>query len=222
MTQQDQPSRWTTVAELLRPQGRKGELLADLLTDFPERFAAGARVFLVSRRRLGVSISAIAEKTNSNPSKPDHSGTGPVDNQPRAYLLEGHWLPQGKNAGRVVLKFAGVDSINDAELLKGREVVVPREERKELDADAEYISDLVGCTVFNGSSSIGVVEDVEFAAEHRTGVPETAPLLVVRNEAGDEILVPFAKAWLRKMDVEAHRIEMELPEGLLGINASGS
>jgi 16S rRNA processing protein RimM len=184
-------SGWTILAHLLRPQGRKGELLAELLTDFPERFAD----------RQGIILR-----------KPD--GT----TQPAT--IESHWLPVGKNAGRVVLKLQGIDSINDAERLNGLDVVVPVEARAELDdEDAEYIADLLGCTLLDGEHVIGVVEDVHFPTNTAGArLDEAAPLLVVLSPTGDEILIPFAKAWILKMDVTAKRIEMRLPEGLLEIN----
>ena len=45
-------------------------------------------------------------------------------------------------------------------------------------------------------------------------------MLVVRSQAGDEILIPFVRAYLRKMDIEGKRLEMDLPEGLLAVQAS--
>ena len=59
---------------------------------------------------------------------------------------------------------------------------------------------------------MGEIEDVD-----RTAGP--VALLVVRGAAG-EILVPFAKSYLRKMDLEARRVEMALPEGLTDLNAA--
>jgi 16S rRNA processing protein RimM len=189
--QANEPEAWTVLAHLLRPQGRKGELLAELLTDFPERFAD----------RQGIALR-----------KPD--GT----TQPTT--VDAHWLPVGKNAGRVVLKFQGINSINDAERLNGLEVVIPAESRVELDDDdAEYIADLLGCTVLNVEHVIGVVEDVHFPTNTSGArLEEAAPLLVVLSPTGDEILIPYAKAWILKMDLPGKRIEMRLPEGLLEIN----
>jgi 16S rRNA processing protein RimM len=46
-------------------------------------------------------------------------------------------------------------------------------------------------------------------------------LLVVEGSAG-EVLIPFAKSYLRKIDIEARRVEMALPEGLVGLNAPGN
>ncbi|MHB1023854.1 MAG: ribosome maturation factor RimM [Acidobacteriaceae bacterium] len=198
MSNQPHQQNWVSLAHLLRPQGRKGELLAELLTDFPERFSERKRVFLM-RPSIGAAPAA----------------------PPTEYELEDFWLPVGKNAGRVVLKFAGVDSISTAELLKRYEVVIPEAERAALEEDAAYISDLVGCTVFDKGKLVGVVEDVDLpaAASQDSNLPQTAPLLVVAGEEGQEFLIPFAKAWLHKLDVGGKRIEMTLPEGLLDINA---
>lgn len=181
---------WVTLAHLLRPQGRKGELLADLLTDFPERFAERQSVFLRSPGGL-----------------------------PEAAVVEAYWLPVGKNAGRVVLKFQDIDSIESAERLAGFHVVIPSDQRIELEEDREYIADLLDCTLVDGEHTIGIVEDVHFPT-NATGsrLAEAAPLLVVRSPRGDELLIPFARDWIETIDVPAKRIAMKLPDGLLEIN----
>jgi 16S rRNA processing protein RimM len=124
----------------------------------------------------------------------------------RELQLEEHWF----HKGGVVLKFAGVESISDAEQLAGMELQVPREQRVELEAGAAYVSDLVGCKVLvqaaDGLVAIGTVTDVQFGAGE-------APLLVVKGE--QEYLVPYAEAFLKRTDFERRQIEMELPEGLL-------
>ena len=51
-------------------------------------------------------------------------------------------------------------------------------------------------------------------------IDDAAPLLAVTSAEGDEILIPFAKAFLVSVDTEAKRIEMKLPEGLVEINRS--
>jgi 16S rRNA processing protein RimM len=187
---------WIVLAHLLRPQGRKGEVLAELFTDFPERFDEQRRVFLAA---------------------PGFEGRGaearPVD-------VVAFWLPVGKNEGRVVLQFAGIDTISDAESIAGKDVLVPREERLPLDDESVYISELIGCTVFDGLLAVGVVEDVQFAmtADGARRLDDAAPLLVVRSLEADEILLPFAKAFLVRVDTEAKRIDMTLPEGLVEVN----
>ena len=72
----------------------------------------------------------------------------------------------------MVLKFAGVDSISDAETLVGCELQVPRSERAQLEPGWNYVSDLIGCVVFDAGREIGKIEDVQFG----TG---EAPLLIV-------------------------------------------
>ncbi len=182
--------KWIVVAHLVRPQGRGGELIAEILTDFPERFAERKRLFLA---------------------KPE-SGTAGNQPQPREVSLESHWL----HKGRVVLKFAGVDSINDAEGLRGLDVLISREERAPLEEGAVYLDDLIGCMVvdFHGAATAGqqVGEVIEVDRESTAGA-----LLVVRHASG-EVLIPFVKAYLRRVDLEARRIEMDLPEGLLDLN----
>ena len=132
------------------------------------------------------------------------------------------WLPVGKNEGRVVLQFAGIDTISDAEAIAGQDVLVPREERLPLDEESVYISELIGCTVYDGSKPVGVVEDVQFAmtADGGRRLDDAAPLLAVTSPEGDEILIPFAKAFLVAVDTEAKRIDMTLPEGLIEVNRS--
>ncbi len=189
--------RWTVLAHLLRPQGRKGELLAELLTDFPERFADRTGVFLA-----GPGFAGTPEKA-------------------RPALIAAHWLPVGKNAGRVVLSFAGVDSINMAEPLCGLDVLIPSEDRVALEPGSEYIDDLVGCTVFDGEEPIGAIASVEFSTtpDGTRKLPDVAPLLTVVTKGGDEILIPYAQDFLLSQDTTAREIRMQLPAGLIDLNA---
>jgi 16S rRNA processing protein RimM len=187
---------WIVLAHLLRPQGRKGEVLAELFTDFPERFEDQRRVFLAAPGFAGEEAEA------------------------RSAEVVAFWLPVGRNEGRIVLQFAGIDSISDAESIAGQDVLVPREERLPLDDESVYISELVGCTVYNGSKPVGVVEDVQFAMSADGGrrLDDAAPLLAVTSLEGDEVLIPFAKAFLLAVDTKAQRIEMNLPAGLIEVN----
>lgn len=194
MTNSD--SSWVVLAHLLRPQGRKGELLAELLTDFPERFEDRRQVFLAPEGFGGEASAA------------------------RAAEVVSFWLPVGKNVGRIVLQFAAIDSISDAEKAAGLDVIVPMEERQALDDESVYISDLVGCTLYDGAAPVGVIEDVQFPTtpDGSRRLEDVAPLLEVRSSDGDEILVPFAKAFLVAVDTEAKRVEMTLPAGLVDVN----
>jgi 16S rRNA processing protein RimM len=191
-------SSWIGLAHLLRPQGRKGELLAELLTDFPDRFEERKEVFLAA---------------------PGFEGEA---EQARPAEVVAFWLPVGKNEGRIVLQFAGVDSITQAEALAGLEVLVSNEERAPLDDDAVYISELVGCTVYDGAVAVGVIADVQFpaTADGSRRLEDAAPLLEVTSPEGNEILIPFAKAFVVGVDTKVKRVDMALPEGLLEVNQS--
>jgi 16S rRNA processing protein RimM len=195
----DSASSWIVLAHLLRPQGRKGELLAELLTDFPERFESQRRVFLAPPNFAGEEAQA------------------------RVAEVVSFWLPVGKNEGRIVLQFAGIDSITAAEGVAGLDVIVPYEERLRLDDESEYISDLIGCTVYDGPIAVGVIDDVQFPSTPDGGrrLAEAAPLLAVLSPDGDEILIPFAKAFLVSVNVKERRVDMTLPEGLVEVNRAG-
>ncbi len=93
--------QWIRIAHLLRPQGRRGELIAEIFTDFPDRFAQRPAVFLQAHG---------AASGSQRPAPP------------RPMTVEAHWL----HKGRIVLKLQGIDSISDAETLRGLDVVIRR------------------------------------------------------------------------------------------------
>lgn len=142
------------------------------------------------RFRVGLGLSALA-----------------LDDSRRDLRVEDLW----PHKGELVLKFAGVDSISDAETLIGCELQIPRSERARLEPGWNYVSDLIGCTVFDGGNEIGKVEDVQFG----TG---EAPLLVV-GTGRERCEIPYAEAYLKGVDLEQKQIRMQLPEGMLELNA---
>jgi 16S rRNA processing protein RimM len=184
--QGNQSDQWVWLARIRHTQGRKGEVFADILTDYPEKFA--------DRRHLWL----LADGASS---------------APREVELLAHWL----HKGGIVLHFSGIDSISAAETIQGLIVAIPLAERAALSSDEVYIADLIGCTLFDVANTIpvliGEIEEVD-----RTAGP--VALLVVRSASG-EVLIPFAKSYLRKLDLAAKRIEMALPEGLADLNAPG-
>ncbi len=171
------------MARVLGPQGRRGEVLAELHTDFPERF---------DERRSLWGLAADGSRCQLQ--------------------LEQHWF----HKGGVVLKFAGVDSISDAERLKGLEVQVPSEERTKLEKGSAYVSDIVGSDVWinQGQRFLGRVSDVQFGAGEAPLLVVKLPVCAVQNE----VLLPFAEEFVKKFDVAGKRIDMEVPEGLLEVD----
>jgi 16S rRNA processing protein RimM len=195
--------RWVIVARILRPRGNKGEVAAQLLTDFPERLTKLTEVF------LGATGRAVAE--------------------PRLTALKSCWLSQN-HKGQAVFHFDGCNSISDAEKFRGLDVLIPIEQRATLAAGQYFVDDLVGCLVFENfaepavvSSSpcslatapalLGVVKDVQFTGEGVSGTP----LLAVDTAAG-ELLVPLAEDICLRVDTRARRIDVVLPEGLRDLN----
>ncbi|HWZ83037.1 MAG TPA: ribosome maturation factor RimM [Terriglobales bacterium] len=112
----------------------------------------------------------------------------------------------------LVLKFQGVETISDAEQFLGAELQLPLSERAQLEPGWTYLSDLIGCQVFDGDREIGPIVDVTFGAGE-------APLLVVTSGAKLPYEIPFAEVFLKKVDLERKQIRMRLPEGLLEVNA---
>ncbi|HET9363347.1 MAG TPA: ribosome maturation factor RimM [Candidatus Angelobacter sp.] len=187
-----------TIARIAKTQGRKGEVAAALLTDFPERFATRKKLFALC------DAAAVERNTRLNPA--DQAQRRELEARRRELKLEDHWF----HKGMVVLKFAGVDSISDAETLVGCEIQIPLSDRAELGSDEFYVSDLAGCTVTDSGREIGRIKDVQFGSGE-------APLLVVQGEK--EQLVPFAAAYIEKVDLEQRRVSMKLPPGLLELDA---
>jgi len=189
-----------TLARIVRPHGVRGEVAAEILTDFPKRLAKLKSIYLGAEAREGAGASA---------------------QKPREVKVRSCRLTTGRG-GQVLWGFEGVGSMDEARRLVGMLVQVPMAERAELAAGSYYVSDLVGCevvTVADGRDAataerIGVVSDVEFTGE--PGGAMGTPVLVVDGAQG-EVMIPLAEE-MCKVDVAAKRIEVNLPEGLVNLN----
>ena len=173
-----------TLARILRPWGRRGEVAAEILTDFPERLAALGEVWLADGRGARRPAAIVSCRLHS---------------------------------GQAVFHFAGVSSIDEAERLRGMEIQVPLSERVQLPAGRYYISDLVGCSVWeeNAAAPLGTVREVQPLAE--AGEAAEAWVLAVETAEG-ELLIPLAAEICTRVDINARRVEVRLPEGLRDIN----
>lgn len=129
---------------------------------------------------------------------------------PVAFPLKRYWF----HKGWVVLELEGIADLNAAEPWVGADIVIPFEERTPLPAGKWYYSDLEGCTVFAGDTPIGALA----AVEEMPG----GEMLHVRTSTGEDVLIPFVSAWTQSVDLDARAIHMQLPEGLLDLNAGAS
>ena len=128
------------------------------------------------------------------------------DGSRRELEIEDLW----PHKGQLILKFVGIDSISKAEELAGCELQVPGEQRAQLEPGWNYLSDLIGCAVFDGDRELGNIGEVRFGAGE-------APLLVVKA-GSKEYEIPYAEAYLQQVDLSHKQIRMSLPEGLLEVN----
>jgi 16S rRNA processing protein RimM len=194
--------RWVLIARILRARGNKGEVAAELLTDFPERLTKLKEVFV---------------------------GQAGSKDEPRRVAVKSCWLSQN-HRGKAVFHFEGVNSITEAERFRGLEVLLPFEQRVTLPAGQYFVSDLIGCSVFESPISaplvasspcslgeapalLGKVLDVQIPGDEIPGTP-----LLVIDTAQGELLVPLAQDICTRIAVAERRIDVTLPDGLRNLN----
>jgi 16S rRNA processing protein RimM len=186
----DAKQPWVQVAHVLRYRGNKGEVAAELQTDFPERISTLKEVWL--RKDAG---------------------------EPKAVGLQKFWID--RNHPRIgIFHFAGSTTISDAEKWRGYDVLLPFTQRAEPAAGQYFITDLIGCTVFEivgentQTVALGTVSDVLSPGEGSLGTS----VLEIQTSTG-ELLVPLAEDLCPRIDVVGRRIDVRLPEGLKDINS---
>lgn len=162
------------IAWIARPHGLRGEVSADVLTDFPERFDGLENVIAVlagdARRELRIERFRFQNE-------------------------------------RVLLKFSGIDRIEDTESLRNAEICVTESEAVNLDEGEFFDWELSGCSVeTTEGETVGTVRELM-----RTGGTE----VLVVDGADKEYLIPFAESICTEVDVEKKRIVIDPPDGLL-------
>jgi 16S rRNA processing protein RimM len=159
------------IGRVVKPQGRKGEVVVEPFSDRPERFPELRRAYV-----------------------PGQGG------EPREVKVTGCW----PHKGRFVLKLEGVDSIDDAETLRGLELRIPEEDLQALGEGSYYHHQLRGLRAEDERGHlVGTVEEILTAGE--------APVLVVRGPRG-ETMVPLAESFIRSVDLAAGRVVVVVPE----------
>lgn len=171
---------YLTVARIVRPQGNRGEVVADAPGNDESIYDGGQPVWLAG---------AATER--------------------KEFKVERAW----RHKGRLILKFEGIDSISEAEGLRGRSVQIRRDRLKPLDDGEYYLADLIGCRVIEDASGrpLGIVKDV---------LEPGGPMLleVIDEEHENEILIPFKREICVKINPEGGFIRVRMPEGLEDLN----
>ena len=108
----------------------------------------------------------------------------------------------------VILKFKGVDNINDIEKYKGRDLCIPREEGQELEEDEYYIADLLGMSVvLEDGQEFGTLKDVM-----ETGAND---VYIIDSAEHGEVLLPAIKECILDVDLEKNVMTIHLMKGLI-------
>ena len=107
-----------------------------------------------------------------------------------------------------IVKFKGIDNINDIERYKGKGLFVPREDAVPLGEDEYYIADLIGMEVFTEDGHFGVVKDVM-----ETGANE---VYIVESDKHGEVLIPAIRQCVLDVNVEEKKMKIRLMDGLIG------
>ena len=107
-----------------------------------------------------------------------------------------------------ILKFKGIDNINDIEKYKGKSLLVDREHAVKLRKDEYFIADMIGLSVFTEDGEMfGVLKDVL-----ETGAND---VYIIQTEAHGEVLVPAIKQCILDVDIENQKMVIHLLEGLV-------
>lgn len=164
------------IANITKPRGLRGEVVADILTDFPERFDNLDKVIA-------------------------------VDSNGKTSDLEIEKFFFQKN--RIVLKFKGYNSIEEAEHLRDIEICIPESEVVDLEEDEFFDWELEDCEVETlDGERIGKVKEIFRAGEN---------INLVVEDGKKDYMIPFVEAICPEVDIENKLIKVDLPEGLLEI-----
>ena len=107
-----------------------------------------------------------------------------------------------------ILKFKGIDNINDIEKYKGRSLLVDRDNAVKLKKDEYFIADMIGLSVFtDDGEEFGVMKDVL-----ETGAND---VYIIESPKHGEVLVPAIKQCILDVDIENSKMVIHLMEGLV-------
>ena len=108
-----------------------------------------------------------------------------------------------------ILKFKGIDNINDIEKYKGKSLMIDREDASPLGEDEYYIGDMIGMDVYTDDPAehFGVLRDVL-----ETGAND---VYIIDSDRHGDVLVPAIRQCILRVDTEKNEMHIHLMEGLL-------
>jgi 16S rRNA processing protein RimM len=171
------------VGRVLRPHGVRGEVVVEVLSDVPGRFQKGSRLLGVRGDGLARQVTPLIVAT----SRPHKTGA--------------------------VVRFEGFADPDQAAVLRGLDLEVPRSEVPKAPSGTYYQYELLGCRCRDGEGELGRVVEV---------VEDGGGLMLIVAGEGRRVPVPFVKEFLRRVDVAAGEIDLALPPGFLDVCASES
>jgi 16S rRNA processing protein RimM len=176
------------VGVLTSTHGIKGEMNVFPTTDDLERYKSLDRVFLDMNSGKGSLDIKRATDDNKN-------------------LKELHVEGVKFFKGMAILKFTGIDRIEDVEKYKGMDLLVAREDAVSLAEGEHFIGDIIGLDVYGeDGAKLGKASDMlETAANN---------VLVVKTEAKKEILIPYVPEFIKDVDTENNRMTVHIIPGM--------
>ena len=107
-----------------------------------------------------------------------------------------------------ILKFKGIDNINDIEKYRGKSLMIDREDAVDLDEDEYFIADMIGMKVYTeDGSEFGTLKDVM-----ETGAND---VYIIDSLEHGEVLIPAIRECILDVDMDEERMTIHLMEGLV-------
>ena len=108
----------------------------------------------------------------------------------------------------LLVKFEGIDSVEEAEKLKNLQIKIDSDEVGELEENEFYFHQIIGCEVFDeNDKNLGEIIDIL--------TPGANDVWVIKGENGKEILIPYIEDVVKKIDITSKKVIIEVMEGLI-------
>ena len=108
----------------------------------------------------------------------------------------------------LLVKFEGIDSVEEAEKLKNLQIKIDSDEVGELEENEFYFHEIIGCQVFDENDrNLGEIIDIL--------TPGANDVWVIKGEEGKEILIPYIEDVVKKIDITSKKVNIEVMEGLI-------